>query len=128
MTNECPCGTGLKYQACCGKFIAGTEVPITAEQLMRSRYTAYTLSDYDYLKKTWYPVTCPPSLGEEEPPRWIGLTIHACDKGGQSDNEGSVEFTARYKVNGKAFRLHETSEFTRIGERWFYVGGVIDDG
>jgi uncharacterized protein YchJ len=30
---------------CCGPYIAGAELPPTAEALMRSRYTAYKMQD-----------------------------------------------------------------------------------
>ena len=40
----CPCG-GASYASCCGPYIAGDALPPTAEALMRSRYTAFTLRD-----------------------------------------------------------------------------------
>jgi SEC-C motif-containing protein len=36
-----------------------------------------------------------------------------------------VEFVARYKVNGRAFRMHETSRFERIEGCWFYRDGDL---
>jgi len=36
-----------------------------------------------------------------------------------------VEFVARYKLNGRAFRLHEVSRFARVDGRWLYVDGEI---
>jgi hypothetical protein len=36
----CPCGSGGLYKACCGRFHEGSAVPATAEELMRSRYSA----------------------------------------------------------------------------------------
>ena len=35
----------------------------------------------------------------------------------------TVEFVARYKVNGRAQRLHEVSRFVREDGRWFYLDG-----
>ncbi|MBU6492427.1 MAG: hypothetical protein KGQ45_06600, partial [Burkholderiales bacterium] len=48
---DCPCGGG-RYAECCGRFIDGGQVPASAEQLMRSRYTAYVLARGDYLRAT----------------------------------------------------------------------------
>jgi SEC-C motif domain protein len=36
-----------------------------------------------------------------------------------------VEFVARYKVNGRAHRLHEISRFVREAGKWLYVDGDI---
>jgi len=41
------------------------------------------------------------------------------------DDRAEVEFVARYRVGGRAVRLHETSRFVREGGRWFYVDGDI---
>jgi hypothetical protein len=38
----CPCGSGERYDACCGPAHAGSPVP-TAAALMRSRYSAFVL-------------------------------------------------------------------------------------
>jgi SEC-C motif-containing protein len=34
-----------------------------------------------------------------------------------------VEFVARYRVQGRAVRLHENSRFVREGGRWYYIDG-----
>ena len=52
MQIECPCGSGLGYEACCGKFIGGNAHAPTAEALMRSRYAAYALKKADYIVQT----------------------------------------------------------------------------
>jgi SEC-C motif-containing protein len=33
---------------------------------------------------------------------------------------------ARYKINGKAERLHETSHFQKEDGKWFYVDGILE--
>ncbi|CRI66812.1 conserved hypothetical protein [Thiocapsa sp. KS1] len=43
------------------------------------------------------------------------------------DHEGIVAFVARYKVDGRAQRLHETSRFVKEDWRWFYLEGVAPD-
>jgi SEC-C motif-containing protein len=93
---------------------------------MRSRYTAYTLLREDYLLATWHSSTRPSSLGlaEEVPTQWIGLQIKRHE---QSDAEHArVEFVARYKINGRAHRLHEVSRFVLENGKWLYVDGKIE--
>ncbi len=122
---ECPCGSGKQYGECCGCFINAGESAPTAEALMRSRYTAYTLLDEDYLLATWHASTRPSKLGlaEELPTKWLGLEVKRHEQ--QDATHAIVEFVARYKVQGRAHRLHEVSRFVREEGRWFYVDGVI---
>jgi SEC-C motif-containing protein len=122
---ECPCGSGKSYDACCRPFVAGESLPGTAEQLMRSRYCAYVLRDSAYLLDTWYRSSRPGnlSLDKETAPDWIGLKVKGTESGGEKDLEGTVEFVARYKVNGKAHRMHEVSRFIKQNNKWFYVDG-----
>ncbi len=120
----CPCGSGKPTTECCGRYHAGEPAP-TAEALMRSRYTAYTLQREDYLIATWHPSTRPADLGlaGEAATKWLGLDIRRHE---QSDADNAiVEFIARYKINGRAHRLHETSRFVREDGRWFYVDGDV---
>jgi SEC-C motif-containing protein len=37
----------------------------------------------------------------------------------------AVEFVARYKVNGRAFKLQETRRFVKEDGRWYYVDGDV---
>ncbi len=126
VTDACPCG-GARYATCCEPFITGARVPATAEQLMRSRYTAYTRGDENYLLATWHASTRPHrlSLAVFPAPRWLGLTIMETRAGQPNDDFGTVEFVARYKVGGRAARLHETSRFTKEAGCWFYVDGDV---
>jgi len=41
----CPCGSQKTYESCCGNFHSGLALPETAEELMRSRYSAYVKQD-----------------------------------------------------------------------------------
>ena len=120
----CPCGSGRAYAACCGRHHRGEAAP-DAESLMRSRYSAYVLGLEDYLLATWHPATRPAALELDAAPRpqWLGLTVksHAA----LDERHATVEFVARYKLNGRAFRLHETSRFERMDGGWLYVEGEI---
>lgn len=127
---ECPCGSGKQYAACCGCFIEDGLAPDRAEQLMRSRYTAYVLSRESYLRSSWHTSTCPKDLGiaVTDEVKWLGLEIKRTEAGGVNDSEGMVEFVARYKRDGKATRLHEVSRFVRENDRWVYLDGVFPKG
>lgn len=119
-----PSAAGSKtYASCCKRYLDGSEAAPTAEALMRSRYTAYTLDREDYLLATWIQGTRPPSLALEAGPfrKWLGLDVKRHEQTGP--DEAIVEFVARYKLGGRAFRLHEISRFVREGGRWFYVAG-----
>jgi SEC-C motif-containing protein len=94
---------------------------------MRSRYTAYVLQREDYLLHTWHRSTRPEQfpLDQEAVTKWLGLKIVRSEAGDHRDNEGLVEFVARYKIGGTAQRLHETSRFVREEGQWFYLDGRI---
>lgn len=101
------------------------ERPGTAEQLMRSRYCAYTLRREDYLLRTWHASTRPAVLDLAAATKWLGLEVVRCEAGAETDMRGVVEFVARYKHNGRAGRLHEVSRFVREAGQWYYVDGDI---
>jgi len=48
---NCPCGSGRKYKACCRPFHDGGEPP-DPESLMRSRFSAFAVGDAEYLWRT----------------------------------------------------------------------------
>lgn len=87
---------------------------------MRSRYCAYVLKLEDYLLATWHPDTRPASI-EFENEKWLGLQVkkHVVE----SQSAATVEFVARFKINGRAHRLHEISRFVLEDGRWFYLDG-----
>jgi SEC-C motif-containing protein len=55
--------------------------------------------------------------------KWLGLKIMAIEAGQVGDDQGNVEFVARYKIAGRAHRLHEISQFEKLGGRWVYLHG-----
>ena len=130
-TTPCPCGTAQAYAQCCGVFHLGAQFAPTAQALMRSRYSAYVMNDFAYLRATWHASTCPNDLGAQDDnhptTKWLGLTIKKTWQGAQ-DDEAFVEFIAKYKIGGQRVeRLHEVSRFVRENGRWFYVDGVYHD-
>ncbi len=122
----CPCGSNRKLADCCGRYIQGDDNPATAEELMRSRYSAYVLHNEQYLLATWHPTTRPATLSlASSPDKWLGLKIKNTQQGREADSQGQVEFVARYKVAGRAGRIHENSKFVRETGRWFYLEGNL---
>lgn len=121
----CPCGSGRPFADCCGPCLDDRIAAPTAEALMRSRYTAYVRLHEAYLLATWHPTTRPAALhlDTEPQPHWIGLTVRRHEV--QDADHAIVEFVARYKLNGRAFKLQETSRFVCEAGRWLYVAGEI---
>ena len=125
--NQCPCGSSKDYKLCCGRYIDEGGIPETPEQLMRSRYTAYTMNNNSYLLATWHSSTRPVSLSAENelPVKWVELTIVRATDAKKDDTNAVVEFIARYKLNGKGEQMQEVSEFVREAGRWFYLNGLV---
>ncbi len=93
---------------------------------MRSRYSAYVLQLGPYLLETWAQQTRPAQMdfAADEGIKWLGLEVKRASAAGES---GVVEFVARYKVGGRAHRMHETSRFVREADgRWYYLDGEVD--
>jgi SEC-C motif-containing protein len=63
------------------------------------------------------------SLADESQTKWIGLEVKRHEQ--QDADHAIVEFVAKYKVNGRAHRLHEVSRFIREAGQWFYVDGDL---
>ena len=127
MNAACPCDSGLAYDHCCRSYLSGAASAPTAEALMRSRYTAYTRNDAAYLSATWHASTRPENLVLDDQPasKWLGLSVMRHEQ--QDASHAIVEFVARYKINGRAFKLQETSRFVQENGQWFYVDGDIPD-
>lgn len=128
MNDACACGSGRLYAQCCAPIIAGETAPATAEALMRSRYTAFTVGAIDHLYETLagrqrgdFDREAAESWSREA--EWRGLDILAVEAGGATDESGSVEFVARYSQKGVEQRHHERARFVREGGLWRYDDG-----
>jgi SEC-C motif-containing protein len=119
---NCPCLSGEQYSECCGRFHRGEAEAPTAEQLMRSRYSAFVVRDEGYLLRTWHPHSRPGRLELDPAMQWRRLDILSTSLGGPLDTEGVVEFAAHYRHDGDRGVQHETSRFVRQNRRWYYVG------
>lgn len=139
----CPCGRTnakqqpLAYSSCCGRFIDhyANQASPDAEHLMRSRYSAFVRQDASYLLATWHPDTRPATLDFDHNAKWLGLQVKSFQSTGE--HRAEVEFVARYRLQGRAVRLHERSRFVREAAdaanapdglpRWYYVDGDLFD-
>lgn len=125
----CPCGSLQTYAECCQRFWATQQKPSTAEQLMRSRYTAFVLQKAQYLVDTHHPdfreVDALSSLKKSfKGSQWQGLEIIDTQLGQSSDSTGIVEFKATFTQLGKTEVLHERSQFVKEQGTWFYTTGT----
>ena len=123
-TDFCPCQSGRRYEDCCGPLLAGRREADTAEELMRSRYTAFARGDREYLFRTWDPVTRPTSVEIDPLMAWRRLQVLECIDGEAGDSEGRVRFAAHFRRDGERGTLAEFSSFRRLRGRWVYVDGV----
>ena len=91
---NCACGDNKSYSECCEKAHLSLKSVITAEQLMRSRYTAFTLANGNYLMESHH-VSARPLLEKEDivawakSVEWVGLKIQSTTKGLENDTEGN---------------------------------------
>lgn len=130
MNNFCPCGSKQKYEDCCGAIINRKREAATCLELMKSRYTAYTQGNIEYLMLSHHSSTRP--TGKErkgikqwaESVKWMQLRIVNIWGGNEQDTEGYVEFKALYFEKGQISQIHEKSFFKRENKRWVYISGV----
>jgi len=128
--DTCPCGSTIGYEECCGPLIKGERQAATAEQLMRSRYSAYVLKEVDYLRWSLHP-DHRSDFNEEttrawaERSEWQTLEIRGTVGGGPEDSEGEVEFIATFTDNGTKHEHHEMSSFRKESGTWYLVDGKV---
>lgn len=121
-SSACPCGGG-NYHDCCGAYLRREAWPATAEELMRSRYTAFVLRDVEYLLRTWHPRTRPETIDLDER-TWTGLTITEQVDGTEDDQMGIIGFVATWVAAGEHGSQTERSAFVRRAGRWFYLAAT----
>ena len=122
----CPCGLNKSYADCCERFVSGNQIPQTPEELMRSRYTAYTQANVDYIAATMkgsasldFNKEHAKELAKQI--KWLDLKVIQAKQEGE---KAFVEFVARYLINNKPDVIHEISEFNLEDGRWYYIDGI----
>jgi len=121
LLSNCPCGSQKKFTECCEPLISGAQKATSPEALMRSRYTAFTLKDVDYLFSTMTPELQQNTDREdmqdfaEEVDSWVKLEVI-------DTTQDNVEFAAYFMYEGEQQRIHENSQFVQKDGQWFYAG------
>lgn len=127
MKEKCLCDSGKEFADCCQLIIERKKDAITAEQLMRSRYTAFTKANGNYLIFSHHSSTRR-SVDKKEieqwarSVQWIRLVV---EKSTEPDVKGdaTVEFRAFFVENGAMNCIHENSLFRKQNGIWKYVAG-----
>ncbi|MFT7052150.1 MAG: SEC-C motif-containing protein [Psychroserpens sp.] len=124
---KCYCGNKKTYTECCEVFHLNKGNTETAQQLMRSRYSAFVLANGDYLMQTHHCVTRPikdkkATVKWAESVEWIKLEVLETINGLENDKEGTVTFNAYFYENGNIEVIHEKSAFVKENNQWFYLG------
>lgn len=131
MSHKCNCGSSLSIEYCCTSIIDGNKKALTAEQLMRSRYTAYTIANIAYIIETTHKSlrrTLSFSDIEEwsKENQWIRLEVLSTKKGQPEDIKGEVTFKANFfDKNGIPQSHHERSLFVKENDIWLYRKGIF---
>ena len=125
LRTDCPCGSGERYDACCGRLHRREAEAESAEELMRARYAAYAVGDLGYVFRTWHPRTRPESIEPDPELTWTGLEVLDASEG-PGEDRAEVEFRAGYERHGVPGELQERSVFRRRRGRWVYESGVTD--
>ena len=130
---SCPCGSVL-YSQCCQPLHIGKTKAQSAEQLMRSRYSAFAKYEIDYIVKTT-------ALGQQQAldvkaiadwskaNQWLKLEIVEA-QGKLDKNHAQVEFKAHYvDQNSHTQQVeihHEISHFVRHENEWYFLDPTTD--
>lgn len=123
MFEPCDCGSVASYIGCCGRLHSGKPAD-TAEELMRSRYSAFRRGDVAYLLKSWAAETRPLFVDLDPAQEWTGLRIDRHEESGP--DRAIVRFTAKWRKGNQTGRLTESSRFRREGRGWVYIDGAAE--
>lgn len=126
----CYCCSGKSFKECCKPIIDGMRKASTAEELMRSRYSAYASGAVEYIlrtthitKRNLYDLSAIRDWSTSS--KWLLLQIISTKKGMPKDSEGFVEFKATYQTpENKMVLHHEHSFFKKEDGEWFFVEPV----
>ena len=127
--NLCYCGSSKEFEQCCKPLLDGVKKAETAEELMRARYSAFVTVNVPFIIKTVSP-TQTDKMSEEAVKRWAEssdwkeLNIVDTTDGGANDDEGVVEFIAKYMSGDVMQSHHERASFSKIDGEWFFEDGV----
>lgn len=125
---KCPCQSNLEFKDCCEPLLSGDRDAQTPEELMRSRYSAFSTKNIEYIAETTDPQTrtnFDMKANEDwaNAARFMSLEIL---KSSAEGNKGLVEFKATFQVGDEAPQVHhEISKFRKQGGVWYFREGKI---
>jgi SEC-C motif-containing protein len=127
INKNCFCGNQAPFGQCCQPIISSKTEAQNAEQLMRSRFTAYVIEDYSYILQTYAShqrssLTVSQLADSAQDTQWLNLQVLAHQP---YTNTAQVEFKAFYQVDGIYYVMHELSNFVYEDDNWCYTTGVI---
>jgi SEC-C motif-containing protein len=124
---KCPCNPYRLYENCCAKAHQDILQVTTAEQLMRSRYSAFVLGNVAYLQDSHHSSGSPDKKEARQienwtnSVNWVKLVILQTTEGLENDSAGTVAFKAFYMEHNKVQVIHENSRFCRENGHWVYL-------
>lgn len=126
---KCPCTSGDDYATCCEPVIGQQRKAATAEELMRSRYSAYALGHIDWIVDSQSPdgrqfVDRKATEEWSKRAKWHKLEVLETKDGGDGDTEGFVDFKAYYTIAGEDITHHEIASFRKEDGDWYFVDGI----
>jgi SEC-C motif-containing protein len=126
---KCPCSSGATYAECCEPIITQKRAATTAEQLMRSRYSAYALGHTDWIVESQSPdgrqfVDRDATEQWSSRATWHRMEVVDVQGGTADDTEGFVDFKAYYTIAGEDITHHEVASFRKEDGTWYFVDGV----
>jgi SEC-C motif domain protein len=121
----CACGSGRTYEKCCEIIHQNIHKANTAEELMRSRYTAFSKANVEYLKLSHYSKTSDYHDKKEltewcKSVKWLNLEIISKTLGSKNDFTGKIHFKAFFLENGLKKCIEEHSTFLKENNHWVY--------
>ncbi|MDV7187427.1 YchJ family metal-binding protein [Lutibacter sp. TH_r2] len=120
---QCPCNPEKDYKNCCQIAHKNINSATTAEQLMRSRYSAFVLANIDYLQKSHHSSTRPTKKEKREIEKWT-TSVNWLKLEVLNSTSDTVEFKAYFMENGSINVIHENSKFVKENGHWVYLGAA----
>lgn len=127
----CPCCSGKPYLECCAPYHQDAKTPETAQALMRSRYSAYSLNNVEYILKTTHPRPQNLPLWKEEVLKFsVNTDFEKLEILGAKEqgDRATVVFIAHLKQGEEDVTFTERSYFAKADGAWFYVNGDLFPG
>ena len=126
---NCHCGRNKSFEACCEPILKGIKAALTAEDLMRSRYSAYVVKDINYIMSSHHSATRPIDELRDitewtNRVKWRKLSVIGTKDGKENQEEGYVVFKAFFKDRGIKDIIYEQSYFKKENNEWKYHSGI----